>query len=87
MYYLNNLNYAGFSDDPNRLNVLLTRCKKGLIVVGHKDTLNTCDIWANWIKNADCVDDIKIENVEEKKDEKQKKNKQKNFQNRSRRGH
>ena len=41
----------GFTDDPNRMNVLLTRAKKCLIGIGSKDTLEKNSIlWASWLQ-------------------------------------
>jgi len=47
----------GYSDDRRRLNVLLTRAKRGLLVVGHSTTLETSDIWKNWIKSVPRLED------------------------------
>ena len=48
----NNSGSLGFSDDRNRINVLLTRAKRGLIVVGNERTLNTSDVWKAWLRQA-----------------------------------
>ncbi|XP_045213518.2 uncharacterized protein LOC123564206 [Mercenaria mercenaria] len=45
-------NSLGFSDDTRRLNVLLTRAKRGLVVVGNKTTLLSSQIWTRWLQNA-----------------------------------
>ena len=34
------------------MNVLLTRAKKGLVVVGHRETLQTSDLWGRWLDQA-----------------------------------
>ena len=36
-----------------RMNVMLTRAKRGLIVVGHRDTLEkeNCELWNQWVKH------------------------------------
>ncbi|CAG2211860.1 unnamed protein product [Mytilus edulis] len=38
----------GFSNDRSRLNVLLTRARFGLIVVGNSETLKKSEIWTRW---------------------------------------
>lgn len=43
----------GFLADPRRLNVALTRAKRGLIVIGDRDTLSRNPVWANWLKFAE----------------------------------
>ena len=42
----------GFSSDRNRVNVLLTRAKRGLIVVGNQRTLEQSELWSQWLKQA-----------------------------------
>ncbi|CAB9503937.1 polymerase alpha-associated DNA helicase A [Seminavis robusta] len=44
----------GFCDDPQRVNVLLTRAKRGLIVLGDRNTLTRSKLWENWLKEASC---------------------------------
>jgi len=43
----------GFLADPHRMNVLLTRAKRGLVVVGNRDTLASDELWKRWIDYAD----------------------------------
>ena len=42
----------GFLSDQRRLNVVLTRAIRALVVVGHKDTLCSSSLWAQWISQA-----------------------------------
>ncbi|KAG1710484.1 Regulator of nonsense transcripts 1 [Nymphon striatum] len=48
----------GFLKDVRRMNVLLTRAKRGLILVGHQETLQ-CDeswrAWLDWAKEYDLI--------------------------------
>lgn len=48
---------VGFLDDEKRMNVLLTRARRGLIVIGNKQTLGKCDLWQKWI---DWVEENKL---------------------------
>ncbi|CAC5394057.1 unnamed protein product [Mytilus coruscus] len=43
----------GFSDDRCRLNVLLTRARFGLIVVGNSESLKKSEIWTRWFHAYD----------------------------------
>lgn len=43
----------GFCDDERRINVLLTRAKRGLVVIGDRSTLMKSAIWSKWIKEAE----------------------------------
>ena len=57
--------YVGFLDDSKRMNVLLTRARRGMIVIGNKQTLQACDLWRKWIEwveknklTRDCAPDV-----------------------------
>lgn len=41
--------FVGFLDDEKRMNVLLTRARRGMIVIGNKRTLGKCALWSKWI--------------------------------------
>jgi DNA polymerase III delta prime subunit len=43
---------VGFLHDWRRINVMLTRAKSGLVVIGHRETLQTDVYWRNWLKWA-----------------------------------
>ena len=49
----NRQNQLGFVADPRRLNVAITRAKRGLIVLGHRDTLSTDQLWHKWLQFVD----------------------------------
>lgn len=55
----NNYGEMGFLDDYRRMNVALTRAKRGLIVIGHRETLEQSEIWGSWIYFAECEELIK----------------------------
>ena len=46
-------NQLGFVADPRRLNVAITRAKRGLIVLGHRETLLTDPLWQKWLQFVD----------------------------------
>ena len=47
----NDLGQLGFLDDDQRMNVLLTRARRGLIVIGNCNTLAQKDsTWKKWIE-------------------------------------
>ncbi|XP_071941571.1 regulator of nonsense transcripts 1 homolog [Antedon mediterranea] len=41
--------FIGFLDDERRFNVLLTRARRGLIIVGNASTLRSSALWSHWI--------------------------------------
>ena len=43
---------VSFTGDKYRMNVLLTRAKRGLVGIGSKDALQTDEIWAKWLKQV-----------------------------------
>ena len=49
----NRQNQLGFVADPRRLNVAITRAKRGFIVLGHRDTLSTDQLWHKWLQFVD----------------------------------
>ena len=45
----------GFVDDKYRMNVLLTRAKRGIIGVGCKKTLNSSSLWKIWLQQTEIL--------------------------------
>ncbi|XP_052769817.1 uncharacterized protein LOC128209691 [Mya arenaria] len=56
---------VGFCGDMNRMNVLLTRAKRGLIIIGNANTLQNSEIWHQWLAHAPTLDVSKLEKSEE----------------------
>lgn len=48
----NDAGTVGFLHDWRRINVMLTRSKRGLIVIGNRETLKTDFYWKSWLKWA-----------------------------------
>ena len=46
----NNTGALGFVADPRRMNVAITRAKRGLIVIGSEGTLQSSPDWMAWLK-------------------------------------
>merc|ERR1740123_1718692 len=46
----NNAGQLGFVSDKKRVNVALTRAKRGIIVVGNHKTLRKNSTWRSWIR-------------------------------------
>ena len=56
---------VGYSDDPRRMCVLLTRARRGLVVLGHRDTLATSSLWRSWMDQAPGLQLGEVESREE----------------------
>lgn len=68
--------------------MLLTRAKRGLIVIGHRDTLSTSYIWKGWIdsvveKTGNDITASKFKINEAKKGDQVEKKDQRNFEKRA----
>lgn len=48
----NNERNIGFVNDRNRMNVLLTRARQGIVGIGSQKTLSSCMLWAAWLKQV-----------------------------------
>jgi len=42
----------GFCDDERRVNVLLTRARRAMVVVGNRATLSLSPLWSKWLKEV-----------------------------------
>jgi regulator of nonsense transcripts 1 len=45
----------GFTADARRLNVAITRARRGLVVVGHRATLRSDPNWSAWLQWVDAA--------------------------------
>ena len=43
----------GFVTDPRRMNVAITRAKRGLIVIGSSATLSSNKCWSSWLQHIE----------------------------------
>ena len=50
----------GFVDDKYRMNVLLTRAKRGIIGVGCTKTLNSSSLWKKWLQQSEILTTDKL---------------------------
>jgi hypothetical protein len=62
LVWSNDENEIGFLVNEQRMNVLLTRAKRAMIVFGNKKTLISNDLWKNWIESVPNVNAIKFLN-------------------------
>jgi len=46
----------GFVDDARRMNVMWTRARLGLIIVGHKETMSSNPLWKRAIESCEPID-------------------------------
>jgi len=55
------------------MNVMLSRAKAGLVIIGHRDTLQTSDMWSRWLDQAPVLEseDLNIKKHVVKKSNKQ----------------
>lgn len=56
----NNPDRLDFVGNRNRMNVLLTRMKRGLVGVGSEDTLRGHQLWAKWLNQTCVIDERKF---------------------------
>ena len=52
----NDCNSLGFISDTNRMNVLLTRARRGIIGIGHSKTMKLSTFWNKWLQEIPFLD-------------------------------